>query len=318
MKALDAVVLGGTGFLGSWTIRALSASGLRCTAIGRSTSDDWRLQPAARANLVRADERDWPDVIRELRPRVLISFDWNGVTSSQRDNLATQEGNLSRLQGVLEAAGQAGVQRFVGAGSQAEYGPQTDLIAETTHPRPATQYGKAKLRAMELSQALCANHSIEWVWARVFSVFGPLDNEGLLLPTIADQLRRGEDVELTDGKQLWSYLFAPDAGRAFAAIASAEALNGLVNVAHPLAPPLRETVEQFVDSLDATGKALFGAIPSSGAVHNLRANVALLQSTGWTPDYSIAAGLDITARWLTGHPLEDPLSSGELLPQRRS
>lgn len=313
---MTALVLGASGFIGSWVVRALLERDVHTVVLTRPESNLWRLE-GTRPDFVVAVEDQWGDAIRSLKPDVVISLDWSGVGGSHRDDELQWE-NLRRSHAVLDAAAQVGVRRFVGVGSQAEYGPKNEPITEDMATSPTTAYGRAKLAAMELSRDYCAERGLEWVWARVFSAFGPLDNGHWLLPLIADALMHDKDIELSEGSQLWSYIHGADAGRAFATLATHPGASGVYNLGHPSAPPLRSTIEKFAEHFTSTGKLLFGALPlGQNAVTRLEPDMSRLNSLGWQPSLPLDEGLRSTARWLQGETLVDPLSPRSALPVRR-
>lgn len=309
-------MLGATGFIGSWAVRALLPHA-EVIALTRPAGATWRLDGVPGLDLRRAGEDDWAGEIVRIRPDVILSLDWAGVAGAHRDD-AAQWANLDRQRTVLEAAAAAGVARYVGVGSQAEYGPRDDRVAETAEPLPVTEYGRAKLAASEASRRFCAGADIEWVWARVFSTYGPLDHGHWLLPQIAAALVDGRDVELSPGTQTWSYLYGADAGDAMATLATAPDARDVINVGHPDAPVLRETIEAFASHLPRGGELLFGAIPlGPQAVRRLEPDTSRLSALGWTPATPLADGLERTARWLSGEPVVDPARPGAALPLPR-
>lgn len=306
---MTVLLLGASGFLGSWALRRL-ASRHPVTVLLRPTSDPWRIAGVDGVELRTAPETDWADVVRDVAPDVLLSLDWNGVAGAHRDDPA-QWANLERHRILLEAAAAAGTRRYVGVGSQAEYGPHDEPILETMPVAPVTEYGRAKLAAAEASRELCASAGMEWVWARVFSTYGPLDHGHWLLPQIADALLAGRDIDLSPGTQLWSYLYGADAGEALSVLAVAPDAEGIVNVGDPTAPQLRWTIEEFARHLPRGGTLRFGAIPfGPTSVRRLVPDVGKLEALGWRPRTGLTEGLELTARWLRGDPVDDPARPG--------
>jgi nucleoside-diphosphate-sugar epimerase len=311
------LLLGSTGFLGSWAARGLVAAGADVTVLTRPGSSTWRLGPILdRVTRVTADPGEWTDALAEIAPTTVLSLDWFGVAGADKDD-PRQWSNLDRQAATLAAASRAGVRRFVGVGSQAEYGPHQGVISEQTDTTPVTEYGKAKLAA---SRALLENGpalGMESAWVRVFSTFGPLDHPYWVLPQLAEKVLRGERAALTDGRQRWSYLAGSDAGRAFATLALTEEVSGVYNLGHPDAPPLRETIETFAGALDALDLLDFGAVEHTPtSVMWLQPDMTRLSTLGWHPELAMEGALAMTARWLKGEIIPDPVIPGLSLPAR--
>lgn len=313
---MSVLVLGASGFLGSWAVRALVARGQQTLVLAREESSLWRLEGMDDVvTVLRAPTSEWPDTIASLRPDVLVSLDWAGVAGPSRDD-PRQWDNLDRLRAVVIAAARSGTRRILGVGSQAEYGPTTGVIRVDATERPTTEYGKAKLAGRYLLQEIAEDCGVEWGWARVFSAYGPLDHEHCVLPTVASGILAGEPVPLTAGVQRWGYLFCADAGEALACIALA-GVSGVFNVGTRSTRPLRDILEEFARNFERTPDLRFGAIAyPPNAVMHLAADVGNLLDLGWfqrTPD---ARGLEATASWLAGRTVSDPLLAGRALPKR--
>lgn len=303
---MKVLVTGASGFLGSWTVRALAAEGHTVTALVRN-ENPWRLEGVEGVDTVVAVPAQWPGKIERSRPEVVIALDWAGVAGDSRES-EIQWSNVRRQLQLLKSAARAGSRRFVGLGSQAEYGPRDDVILESMATAPVTEYGRAKVAVFEQLKSFCEASSLEWGWARVFSAFGPLDNESTVLHRIADASIAGEPIRLSSGEQRWSYLCASDVGRALSTIARSYP-TGIVNVGHPNAPRLRDTLEQFDGALDTPTQLVFD--PSIVGM-SLRPDVSKLGKLGWKPQEAVADGLRTTARWLLGHPARDTLTGGTL------
>lgn len=309
------VILGGSGFLGAWVARALIAQGHEVVGLLRPSSQPWRIEGMPGLSTVFALENDWPTEIGRIAPETLVSLDWAGVDSSKRDDEA-QWANLDRQRAAFAAAAKAGTRRYVGIGSQAEYGPRTDRIVESVDPRPRTVYGRAKLAALSQLREAAERTGLEWVWARVFSVYGPMDNPGFLLHAIAEALQAGKDVELSSGEQLWSYLYASDAATAVAVLSTHANAGGVYNLGHPSAPRLRDLIEEFASHFSSGGRLLFAAEPSAkSAISRLEPDMDRLLSLGWRPRTSSADGLRTTAEWLRSRRVPDPFQSGREIPR---
>lgn len=315
---MTTLVLGASGFIGSWVARVLAARGESTTVLVRPSSDLWRLDGVSGLTIVAAPESNWSQAIADIRPTAIVSLDWSGVAGANRND-DSQWSNLDRQREVLTVAAASGTRRFVGVGSQAEYGPKSQPITEDLPANPVTGYGEAKLAAMQASREFCAANGIEWVWARIFSVYGPLDNGHWLLPLVADALRAGRDIELTTGEQQWSYLYALDAGSALATLATHPDAAGIVNVGNPSAPRLRDTLETFASHYSGTsdGRLLFGARPfEPNPVMRLEPAMARLEALGWAVGVGMDEGLAATMSWLLGQSIADPTEPGRSLPSR--
>ena len=306
------VVSGGTGFLGSWLSRCLVSEGHDVTVLCREDSSTWRLGSDFGGKVVALDENRWSNFVSNNSFEVLISCDWAGVEGAHRNNPIQLE-NAERIVECVTSFARAGGQRYVGVGSQAEYGNLNFRIGEDSVCTPTTLYGQSKLEVCQKTAEVLRGTSVVWSWARIFSTYGPLDIGSWLLNTAIDSFRSNETMKVTPCEQLWSYLYAADAARALAIIALSRTSDGIYNVGHPLAPPLRNTLEFLHKSMRTESKLDIGAIAyREDQVMVLQPDVSKLQELGWRPKVSLEDGLLETANWRSGGLTKDPFSKSNL------
>ena len=96
----------------------------------------------------------------------------------------------------------------------AEYGIVDGIMGEEILCHPVSEYGKDKLevcrRAGEDAKAL----GIDYIHARIFSVYGPGDHPWSLVSTCLDTFLKGGRMELGACTQQWNFLHVRDAARA--------------------------------------------------------------------------------------------------------
>lgn len=305
-------ITGGTGFIGSHLIRFLAGQDVAVGALIRSEQTAWRIHPLPR-NVVplTGDLRDKEGLRRLLasfQPETVIHLGWSGVGNKFRNDTAQVEENLQPTLDLIRLSAEAGCKQWIGAGSQAEYGPLNRKISETDLPRPTTLYGAAKLAAAVLAEALCASLGMRFAWLRIFSTYGPMEEESWMIPYLIRQLLRGEKPSLTAGEQLWDYLFGPDAAEAFWSVARNPHAKGIFNLGSGQVYTLRTIVEKIRDSIDPALPLGFGEVPyRPDQVMRLEADIGRLNAaTGWSPRTTLAEGLRQTIAWHAGQMKKQP------------
>ena len=173
--------------------------------------------------------------------------------------------NLTCLAGTLslaEGAVQAGVRRFAGIGTCFEYDLTPGLLSVDTPLKPLTPYAGAKAAAfMALSQWLPAQ-SVEFVWCRLFYLFGQAEDKRRLVPYLHSKLAAGEVAELTSGKQIRDFLDVVEAGR-LVADAALGRRQGAVNVCSGTPVTVRQLAERIADGYDRRDLLKFGVRPDN-------------------------------------------------------
>ncbi len=222
---------------------------------------------------------------------VLYHFAWAGTEKEKRDDPIVQEKNIRYTLDAVELAEKCGCSRFVGVGSQAEYGFVDGRIDENTKYAPILSYGSAKYAASIMSRKLCEKKSIDHVWGRVFSVYGPHDNEGTMLDYAIKCWNKGEIAKFSSGKQYWNYLYESDAGEMFYRLGDYRIKEGIYFIAHYNSLPLREYIEQMMDVYGKDIKAEFEQ-RNSVNVNGLSVKMDdMIQRIGYMPKIEFREGI---------------------------
>lgn len=295
------VVTGGSGFLGSWIVRALYSAGIELVVLVRPNSDCWRLTGLKDLNIVRSRPEDWPATISTIRPRVVITSDWEGVDTAHRNSSDIQVGNVVRTHAVAEAAKASGVKVFIALGSQAEIGPHTHPVDEVEQDNPITSYAESKVRLRRELSSVFADSKVRFVWARPFSIYGPLDDGSAMLPTLIRTLQSGNRFDATTGDQTWSYLYASDFASAIHRIVESPDFSGTVNVGNPIGLKIRDVIELAAQNMGRRELVNFGAVEIALAQPQYLVPVtSQLTNAGWRPEILIDVGIGNTVDWFMG------------------
>lgn len=210
-----------------------------------------------------------------------------------RHDFAAQYKNIAATLDLLKAAKRLGCQRFIVTGSQAEYGPCRNVITEDTLPQPVDAYGSAKLATCILSRQLAADLHIDWLWGRIFSLYGRFEPHSRMLPALVTALKEGKDFSLnTDGSQYWDFLAASDGARALLAMAEQGRDGEIYNIANGKFRQLREFTEMARQKIAPSAKINYAQNAPGQIIYSLRPQVdKLAADTGWQPQVSFADGI---------------------------
>jgi UDP-glucose 4-epimerase len=288
------LVTGASGHLGSYLTRLLIERGEDVTILVRESSDLWRLDGIL----------DKVQVIRGLAtaeleraaPEVVFHLAWSGVTAGTRDRPENLIDNVVGSLQLFRVVKDTGCACWVGIGSQAEYGPQTEPLSEEMTPHPNNSYGIAKLCLGQLLATLCGQCGMRFVWLRLLASYGPKDDPRHLIPSVIAKLLAGERPALTSGDQPWDYLYVEDAAECIYRAAVMPAVEGVYNLGSGHSETVRHIVELMRDMIDPGLPLGFGEIPSSQGV--LRGDITKIQrATGWSPKTDLETGLRWTLDW---------------------
>ena len=276
------IITGATGFLGKALCKELTENGHEVTAIVRPESaekvKDLEVSRVIELPLEELDslteqednrEPESHDSRKRSKTRlgeppkdydVFFHLAWNGSGGEARNDYGVQLGNLRYMEKALKAAKGCGCKKFIGAGSQAEYGVVHGKAAEnTTVPNPFMMYGAAKLACLHMGRVLAEQLGITFVWPRIYSVYGPREDDPTVLGYVARTLREGKEPGLGTCGNLWDFLYITDFTRAMRLLAEKREAEGVYHVASGDVRKLREFVELERDAIKPGIRLKFGA-----------------------------------------------------------
>jgi len=280
--------------IGSSLARGALEQGMDVLCIVRKDTNRLdNLSKSERLKIVYADISEYSNFDINGSYDIFYHFAWEKTFSASRDDVDTQLANIRYTLDAVHLAKRLGCNKFIGAGSQAEYGIVTEPLKPETPVNPESGYGIAKYAAGRLGRLLCAQLDLRFNWVRILSVYGPLDGEHTLIMYAINELRAGRSPEFTKCEQIWDYLYCDDAARAFLAIGE----NGVDGKTYPLGSgnerKLSEYLKVIRDIIAPDIELQFGRkeyYPHQPMY--LCADISELnRDTGWKPEVTFEAGI---------------------------
>jgi len=304
-RGARAVVLGAAGFIGRWVARNLCEQGARLFLVVRDAARAEQIFSTcgARGEVVEFDLNRLEalrELIAKLRPSIIFNLAGYGVDPSERDEGDAYRVNADLPRRLLEAIAERHDEKWPGqnlihAGSALEYGEIGGDLAEDSRAEPTTLYGKSKLAGAQAVAQCCVEYGVGGLTARLFTVYGPGEHEGRLLPSLIEAARTGQAIRLTDGRQRRDFTYVADVAEGLLRLGMSPAAPGeIVNLATGRLIAVRQFVEQAAQILNISEeRLLFGALPTRPEEmnHSPVAIDRLRRLTGWTPPTGIQDGI---------------------------
>ena len=287
------IITGATSMIGTALTDVAIDEGIEVYAVIRpSTTRIDRLSKSSLIHIVEADLeslKEVNDIPKDCD--VLYHFAWKGTRKTERDDPVIQEENIRYTFDAVELAKRSGCKKFIGAGSQAEYGLVDGRIDDKTKFAPVISYGASKYTAGLLSKKLCDQYSMTHIWARIFSVYGRYDNEGTMLDYAIKQFLKGEKAFFSSGLQMWDYLYEKDAGKIFFYLGESDRAKGEYNVANGKCQPIKNYIKFVASELSANELCVFSD-DKNEVLQQLQTNIdKLLSDINYTPDTTFEKGV---------------------------
>ena len=307
----SAIVTGAFGFAGANLVEQLVKNEYKVYAVGRrnpsaedsspisgiaATHND-RLNdlPGVEKIFLEMEEYDrLPEFITsEDKPDYFFHLAWGGMKPEAKMQQTFVEGALRALDASKEISPNI---RFIGVGSQAEYGlvPHGIEITENMPCEPVTDYGIYKAKACKLLRENAAILGVDFLWVRLFSLIGKYEPAGRMLPGLVISLRNGKPMELSSCTQYWDYLDAKDAADAMIAVAERGKNGEVYNIAGGDPRILKEYIREVLSETKADPElVIFGK--DADPYISVRPSIKkLTEDTGWSPKISFKDSSDMT------------------------
>jgi len=301
-----ALVTGAGGFIGACLVRHLLAGGHDVVAIERPGGSVWRLRDVAHdARVVDLDLLDADAIkatVAEHRPEWIFHLAAHGAYSWQRDSERIMQTNLVSTVRLLAACEQHGFEAFVHAGSSSEYGFKDHAPKETERPEPNSDYAVMKAAATTHCRFVAQRDDLHVLTLRLYSVFGPWEEPGRLMPTLVARGLEGRLPPLVSPDTPRDFISVRDANRAFVAAAQRTAVprGALYNIGSGRQTTLREVVEIARAEMDLDVEPEWGTEPQrdwDAKVWVADASLAAEQ-LDWRAHDDVATGFRTLADWL--------------------
>jgi UDP-glucose 4-epimerase len=305
------LVTGGAGFIGSNIVDGLLRRGQTVRVLDDfSTGKRGNLAEAAgKIALVEGSVADEAVARKAVEGAdfVLHQAALASVPRSIDDPVSSNRANVDGTLRLLIVARDAKVRRVVYAGSSSAYGDQPTLPkVETMAPSPLSPYAASKLAGEYYCQAFTASYGLETVCLRYFNVYGPRqDPESLyaaVIPKFITAMLAGErPVVFGDGEQSRDFTYVEDVVEAnVLACTAPKAVGQMVNLGCGGRYSLNELVAMLNRILGASIQPVYEPA-RVGDVKHSQADVAAARTIlGYTPRYSLEAGLRKTVEWYRG------------------
>ena len=257
---------GGTGFLGSHFLSEASKLGHEVVALRR---------PGSSPKIDLPKEPQWAEFELDQIPseviagcETLVHLAAYGVNPQNASWSECFRWNVDASVKMWLAAAEAGVNRFIIAGSCFEYGKSgenIDFIPTDAPLLPTGPYHSSKAAATMAALGFAVDHQREMIILRPFHIYGPGEASDRFWPALVKAAMNGEDFFMTEGEQIRDFTPVKDVAAAFLnALTRKDLLPGqpiVENVGTGSPKSLIQFATEEWEKLDANGRLLKGQLP---------------------------------------------------------
>jgi nucleoside-diphosphate-sugar epimerase len=257
---------GGTGFLGSHFLAQALSAGHEVFALRRPGSTPRISLPAEPHWLEGRLDDGWAGELSACDRLVHLAA--AGVDPRQCDWQQLFDVNLTQSLSLWKQAAEAGIRRFIIAGSCFEYGSsgeRYDFIPADAPLEPTGPYHASKAAATLTARAFAVEKKLELLVLRPFHLFGEGEEKNRFWPALRKAALAGENFPMTSGEQVRDFIPVEYAAKIFLAALDDPALRPGQPEIRNLGTGKPQTLAQFAETWwkqwNATGRLQFGAVP---------------------------------------------------------
>jgi len=306
---VNILVIGGGGYVGSYLVSQLIATGRKLTVLGRSKNPRYKLPKS-----VEYVEGDFAEqqLIRTLLDthQEVIHLAYATVPNTSFENpISDLLQNLpATVQLFLEAA-QKQVKLILVSSGGTVYGEASELPIRETHPRrPISPYGVTKLTVESYAHLYAVTHGLKFVCVRPANAYGvgqrPFIGQGFIATAIASAIKGMPIKIFGQNGTVRDYIYVSDLASGIVSALDHGHLSETYNIGSGIGLSNLEIVESLKPLMDEIGHEVRIKNLAERAF-DVRANVLdstkLKINSGWKPVIKFNEGLIVTRDWLVRH-----------------
>lgn len=234
-------------------------------------------------------------ILEAIGAEVLIHFAWDvthGVFWTADINAHYVQASKQLFSSFIKHGGK----KIIAAGTCAEYPTSKYPVSEDmVYSNELTPYGQAKLAVLNELKELHTEHGTDYVWLRLFGIYGPKENPERFIPNAILKISKQQEFLIKQPNVFVDYIYVEDFAD-FVIQCIEHDIVGIINIGtgNPISLlDLYTTIKHYIE----TGKyKLFNTI--SEADQNSRIpDCSKLSSYMFKPNFQ--AGLDATINYFT-------------------
>lgn len=299
----QAIVTGGTGFIGSWLVGELLRNKVQVTMIVRDKSNitpDLYNNPSI--NLVESDllDIDVSDINPDIKYDVFFHLAWGGVSAEHKNDLHVQFNNIPMSINALKLCKKIGCKLFISTGTVAEYSFCNDIMDLNAKQNPNDIYGASKVAVHYYLDVLSRQLGQAFIWTVLPSTYGEGRTDDNILTYTIRTLLAGSRPKYGNLEQLWDFLYVGEVVKALYAIAEKGKPGKVYGIGSGKFEPLRNYIVRVRDLIDPKLELGIGEIEAmSQKTFSSCVNIYdLIKDTGFQPDSDFESTISKTIEWL--------------------
>ncbi|MES2244008.1 MAG: NAD-dependent epimerase/dehydratase family protein [Pseudomonadota bacterium] len=299
------LVTGASGFIGANLFKTLAAVRSDVFAVVQREKN-WRLADVSDEHVIAVDLNDHAAVknlVATVAPQTVFDCVAYGAYSFEQDSRLIYQTNFLAVTSLVGMLAERPFSAYIHAGSSSEYGTNCTAPSEASVCEPNSHYAVSKLAVANYLSFMGKNRSFPCINLRLYSIYGPLEDTGRLIPMLTRQALAGKLPPLVDARTSRDFVYVDDVSRAFI-LAAAKMHPGLYGESFNIGSGQKTTIGELAATakrlFNISGEPLFGTMEgrdwdlAEWYANPQKADAAL----DWKPTIPLDQGLRLAADWI--------------------
>ena len=210
---------GATGFIGRYVLKHLEKEGYNILLLTRTSKENiFSIVKTKKVDIVSGNLSDinkWEDKLKQFKPEATIHLAWEGIPDY---GVKTSIKNLKYGLNLFEELADLGCKKIICTGSCWEYGQNQGKISEDLPVKSSNAFTTAKNALHLLGREIAKENNMQFIWTRLFYVYGPGQRGNSLIPYIIKCLEEGKEIRIKTPSARNDFIYVEDVAKAIVAI----------------------------------------------------------------------------------------------------
>ncbi len=234
---------------------------------------------------------NWKSEVDSFYPEAAIHMAWESIPNY---DTKTSVKNLKYGLDLIEMLADIGCKSVISTGSCWEYGEQSGSLGEEMPLKPFNAFSAAKNELHCLGREIARERSMQFIWTRLFYVYGPGQKDSSLIPYIINCALKGEKPKVKTPHAKNDFIYVSDVGKAISAIVTFRHNSyEIYNIGSGYSTSVQEIIKIVCEKLNRPCEKRVPDGVNNNSYDNFWADISRVKKhLNFEPRTSIADGID--------------------------
>lgn len=296
------LITGATGFIGQSLVKKLIDQGHSVLALSRTLDLPLLNNFSGKLIYLKTSlkiENDSLEQIKEFEPDTLIHLAWEKIPDF---SFETSFENLqNQINFFLQIFSINSLKKIIATGSCWEYNKKMGICLETDICISSNYFTWAKNSIRDFLQFECLQKNINFIWPRIFYVYGPEQRKGSLIPIVIDNIKNGSLPDLKTPSNSNDFIYVDDVAEGLLNFAINDIDSGIYNLGTGVSVPVIDIlsiIERTLIGQETTTKTVLEKSKHSKKDTDFCADMnKTFTALRWQPKTNLSNGIEKTINY---------------------